>query len=150
MEREKVAWWRQRTKSWRVPRLLTNTVVSRPLVLITQYIQYLKLLDCTGVHPSGPQRTIPQHFAVFLFLGKSGGSSPVTGRLNTESKDQGYYPRQWKNTNCQCVGFRKYPYLTPGKIIGNSLGKGGGPSKAKLCNFRKYPWLPARMEGIFF
>ena len=37
-----------------------------------------------GFQPKGPQHTTPQHLAVFLFLGKIGGSSPVTGRLNTE------------------------------------------------------------------
>ena len=35
-------------------------------------------------HPNGPQKTIPQHFAVFLFLGNIGDSSPVTDRLNTK------------------------------------------------------------------
>lgn len=39
--------------------------------------------SCYCFHPSGPQKTIPQNLAVFLFLGKSGGSSPVTGKLNT-------------------------------------------------------------------
>lgn len=42
--------------------------------------------ELSGSYPSGPQHTIPQHFAVFLFLGKSGGSLPVTGRLKTENK----------------------------------------------------------------
>ena len=83
-------WGGDKEKKVSVPRLLTNicTVVSRSLILIIQCDQYLKLLDCTGFHPSGPRRTIPQHFAVFLFLGKSGGSSPVKGRLNTESKER--------------------------------------------------------------
>jgi len=60
---------------------------------------------------------------VLLFLGKSGGSFPVTGRLKTVSKERFIMLSQTVKTHYLC-GFQKIFIPTQRKIIANTWGKG--------------------------